>query len=159
MSESNMEEKNERAIFAAGCFWGIESAFRKTPGVVDAVSGYTGGHLQNPTYRAVCGGDSGHAEAVQVFFDPDQIDYARLLEAFWRLHDPTQVDRQGPDVGSQYRSAIFFVDEAQRLAAEESKRAAQSRFARPIATRIEPAAVFWQAEEYHQRYFEKLGRG
>ena len=155
-----MREKKTRGRFSPPVvFGGFESAFRKTPGVVDAVSGYTGGHLQNPTYRAVCGGDSGHAEAVQVFFDPDQIDYARLLEAFWRLHDPTQVDRQGPDVGSQYRSAIFFVDEAQRLAAEESKRAAQSRFARPIATRIEPAAVFWQAEEYHQRYFEKLGRG
>ena len=147
--------ETQKAVFAAGCFWGVEARFRALAGVADARSGYTGGHLENPGYRQVCGGDTGHAEAVEVAYDPESVSYENLLEAFWQMHDPTQKDRQGPDVGSQYRSAIFFRDEAQRAAAEESRRRAQERFSRPIATEITAAGVFWPAEDYHQRYLEK----
>ncbi len=150
----------QTATFAAGCFWGVEARFRALDGVIDTEVGYTGGHVPEPGYRDVCSGTTGHAEAVRVRFDADRIGYEQLLEAFWAMHDPTQVDRQGPDVGTQYRSAIFVHDERQRLAAEASKRAlsASGRLDRPVATRIEPAGPFWRAEEYHQRYLEKHGR-
>ena len=145
----------QKAVFAAGCFWGVESRFRAVPGVTDARVGYTGGQLQNPTYRQVCGGDTGHAEAIEVTFNSGAVSYRQLLEVFWTMHDPTQKDRQGPDTGSQYRSAIFFCDDAQKMQAEESRSAAQERFSRPIATEIVAADVFWPAEDYHQRYLEK----
>jgi peptide-methionine (S)-S-oxide reductase len=147
----------ETAAFGAGCFWGVEVEFRNTMGVVDAVAGYMGGELDDPSYEDVCTGTTGHAEVVEVKFDPDEVSYEELLEAFWGLHDPTQLNRQGPDVGTQYRSAIFVNSDEQRRAAEASKQAAQARFQRPIATTIEPATSFWRAEEYHQRYLEKRG--
>ena len=143
----------ERAIFAAGCFWGVEADFQKVEGVVGTRVGYTGGTLENPDYAAVCRGDSGHAEAVAVDFDPERVSYSQLLQHFWKLHDPTQVDRQGADVGSQYRSAIFYLNEEQRRQAEESKRDEQHRL--PIATEITPASDFWEAEDYHQCYVQK----
>lgn len=145
------------ATFAAGCFWGVEADFRDIPGVLDAEVGYSGGTTQSPSYRDVCTGRTGHAEAVRVTFDADTVSYDTLLDAFWSLHDPTQLNRQGPDVGTQYRSAVFYEDEAQRAAAEASKARAQARFSRPIATRILPAAPFFRAEDYHQRYLEKQG--
>ena len=154
-----MPTETQTAVFAAGCFWGVEVAFRAVPGVVDARVGYVGGHSQNPTYREVCRGDTGHAEAVEVRFDPDETSFAELLEVFWRRHDPTQKDRQGPDVGSQYRSAIFPRNESQRAAAEESRAKVQERFRRPVATTIESAETFWPAEDYHQRYLEKRRGG
>lgn len=147
----------DKATFAAGCFWGVESAFREVPGVADASCGYTGGTTQNPTYREVCTGRTGHAEAVEVTFDTAKVSYEELLDAFWSLHDPTTPNRQGPDVGTQYRSAIFFHSPAQEAAARASKEKAQSRFRRPIVTEIMPASAFFRAEEYHQRYFEKQG--
>jgi peptide-methionine (S)-S-oxide reductase len=145
------------ATFAAGCFWGVEADFRDMPGVLDAEVGYAGGSTQNPSYRDVCTGRTGHAEAVRVTFDADVVSYDTLLDAFWSLHDPTQLNRQGPDVGTQYRSAVFYEDEAQRTAAEASKARAQTRFSRPIATEIRPAGAFFRAEDYHQRYLEKQG--
>ena len=147
----------QTAIFAAGCFWGVEADFRDIPGVLDAEAGYTGGITENPSYREVCTGRTEHAEAVRVTFDADTVSYDTLVDAFWDLHDPTQVNRQGPDVGTQYRSAIFYADEAQREAAQASKTRAQTRFSRPIATQILPAAPFFRAEDYHQRYLEKQG--
>jgi peptide-methionine (S)-S-oxide reductase len=148
---------SEKATFAAGCFWGVEAAFRQIPGVLDAVSGYTGGTTENPTYEQVCGKMTGHAEAVEVTFDPDKVSYAQLLDAFWAMHDPTQVNRQGPDVGTQYRSAIFIHSPDQRAAAEASRfRLQQGREAR-IATEIVQAPVFYPAEAYHQRYAERHG--
>jgi peptide-methionine (S)-S-oxide reductase len=147
----------QTATFAAGCFWGVEADFRDIPGVLDAEAGYTGGTTRNPTYRDVCTGTTGHAEAVRVSFDPDTVSYDTLIDAFWSLHDPTQLNRQGPDVGTQYRSAVFYTDEAQRLAAEASKARAQTRFSRPITTQILPAEPFFRAEDYHQRYLEKQG--
>ena len=147
----------QTAIFAAGCFWGVEADFRDIPGVLDAEAGYTGGITENPSYREVCTGRTEHAEAVRVTFDADVVSYETLLDAFWDLHDPTQVNRQGPDVGTQYRSAIFYADDAQREAAQASKARAQTRFSRPIATQILPAAPFFRAEDYHQRYLEKQG--
>jgi peptide-methionine (S)-S-oxide reductase len=147
----------EKATFAAGCFWGIEVAFRQTPGVTDAVVGYSGGHTQNPNYEQVCSGRTGHAEAVEVSFDPQKISYAQLLQVFWQCHDPTQMNRQGPDIGTQYRSAIFFHSPQQAEAARAS-RAQQQGSGRPIVTEITPATVFYPAEEYHQRYLEKHGR-
>ena len=148
-----------KATFGAGCFWGIEEAFRQAPGVTDTAVGYTGGHTENPTYEAVCTGRTGHAEVVQVEYDPARIGYERLLEVFWEVHDPTQRDGQGPDIGTQYRSAIFVHDEEQRTAAEASREQSQAggRFRRPIVTEIVPASTFWRAEEYHQRYFQKNG--
>ena len=144
----------------AGCFWGIEDAFRKTPGVHDAVSGYTGGHTEDPTYEDVCYRDTGHAEAVEVTYDPARVSYEDLLAKFADLHDPTQVNRQGPDVGSQYRSAIFTHSPEQRAAAEAWKERldASGTLRRPVATEIADAPTFYPAEEYHQRYFEKTGR-
>lgn len=147
----------ETATFAAGCFWGVEATFRKIPGVIETAVGYEGGKLERPTYEDVCTDMTGHAEVVQVVFDPAKVGFERLVEAFWKLHDPTTLDRQGPDVGSQYRSAIFYHSPEQRAVAERSKAAAQPRFKRPIVTRIEPAATFWRAEEYHQRYLERRG--
>jgi peptide-methionine (S)-S-oxide reductase len=149
----------ETATFGAGCFWGIEAAFRNIPGVVDATVGYSGGHMENPTYKDVCTDETGHAEVVQVTFDPSKLSYEQLLDAFWKMHDPTQVNRQGPDFGSQYRSAIFFHSPEQKAAAEKSKAALQAsgKFRKPIATEITPAGPFYRAEEYHQRYLEKRG--
>jgi peptide-methionine (S)-S-oxide reductase len=148
----------ETATFAAGCFWGVEVDFRNTPGVTDVRVGYAGGHAESPTYQEVCSGTTGHAEAVEVTFDPSEVSYADLLETFWDLHDPTQMNRQGPDVGTQYRSAIFTHSPAQAEAAAESKARAQLRFARPIATEIVDAPTFWPAEDYHQQYLVKNGR-
>lgn len=147
------------ATFGAGCFWGVEAAFRRIPGVEDAASGYMGGHKDNPTYQDVCADTTGHAEVVQVTYDPDEVSYEDLLEVFWGNHNPTTKNRQGPDVGRQYRSAIFVHDEKQREAAQRSLDAldASDRFADPIVTEISPAQTFWRAEEYHQRYLERRG--
>ena len=147
----------ETATFGAGCFWGVEWVFRKVPGVLDAVSGYSGGTTANPTYREVCGHRTGHAEVVRVTFDPDVVTFEQLLEVFWAMHDPTQVDRQGPDVGDQYRSVIFAENDEQRKVAESSKERAQAKYPNPIATKIEPKATFYPAEDYHQRYYERTG--
>ncbi|MGQ9808173.1 MAG: peptide-methionine (S)-S-oxide reductase MsrA [Armatimonadota bacterium] len=153
------ERKVEKATFGAGCFWGVEAAFRKVDGVVETAVGYSGGHTANPTYEDVCSHTTGHAEVVQVTFDPSKVSYRQLLDVFWSIHDPTQVNRQGPDIGDQYRSVIFYHSEEQRRAAEESKAVleASGRLDRPVATKIEPAKTFWRAEEYHQRYYEKRG--
>ena len=149
----------ETAIFGAGCFWHVEHAFRQVEGVTSVESGYTGGHVADPTYKQVCREDTGHAEAVRVQYDPAQVGYERLLETFWQCHDPTQLNRQGPDIGRQYRSAIFYLDESQREAAERSRDALQAsgRVRGEIATEIVPAGTFYRAEEYHQRYLEKNG--
>ena len=149
------------ATFAAGCFWGVEEAFRTAEGVIDTAVGYSGGQAENPTYEQVCTGQTGHAEAVQVEFDPEQISYDALLELFWNCHDPTQRNRQGPDVGSQYRSAIFTHDPAQREAATASlaRLEASGKCSGPIATEIAEAGPFWRAEEYHQQYLHKRGGG
>lgn len=148
------------ATFAAGCFWGVEAAFRNTPGVTATAVGYIGGNLDQPTYKDVCGGRTNHAEAVQVEFDETQLSYDDLLKVFWESHDPTQLNRQGPDVGTQYRSAIFTHNEAQKVAAETSKQNLENsgQLRRPIATQILPAAHFWFAEDYHQQYLEKRGQ-
>lgn len=147
------------ATFGAGCFWGVEMRFREMDGVTDATVGYMGGHVDNPTYEQVCTDRTGHAEVCQVTFDPARVAYADLVRAFFRLHDPTQVNRQGPDVGSQYRSVIFVHDEEQREVAERvlAEAAASGRFGGSIATSIEPAARFWPAEDYHQQYLARRG--
>lgn len=149
----------EKATFGAGCFWGIEAAFRKVPGVLSTSVGYAGGSSANPTYEDVCSGETGHAEVVQVEYDPSQVSYEEILDVFWRIHDPTTLNRQGPDIGTQYRSAIFFHNPEQEAAARTSKERLQSsgRFKKPIVTEITPASEFYRAEEYHQRYFEKRG--
>jgi peptide-methionine (S)-S-oxide reductase len=149
----------ELATFGAGCFWGVEAAFRRVPGVIDAAVGYSGGRTANPTYRDVCSDDTGHAEVVQVTFDPEKVSYPQLLDVFWTVHDPTQVNRQGPDHGAQYRTAIFFHSPEQEAAAKKAKQELQAggKFRAPIATEITPAGTFWRAEEYHQRYLEKRG--
>jgi len=148
-----------KATFAAGCFWGVEEVFRRVPGVVAAVVGYTGGTVENPTYEDVCSDTTGHAEAVEVEFDPRTIGYGQLLDVFWSCHDPTQKNRQGPDLGTQYRSAIFFHSPEQQAAALASKErlGAGGRHARPIVTEIAPAPAFYRAEEYHQQYVRKHG--
>jgi peptide-methionine (S)-S-oxide reductase len=148
----------EKATFAAGCFWGVEVEFRNIEGVTDAQVGYTGGTTDQPSYKEVCSGRTGHAEAVEVTFDPSEVAYEELVDAFWRLHDPTQVNRQGWDIGSQYRSAIFTHSPEQARVAAESKARAQERLSKPIATQIVPAETFWPAEEYHQQYLVKNGR-
>ncbi|HEV2075736.1 MAG TPA: peptide-methionine (S)-S-oxide reductase MsrA [Thermoleophilaceae bacterium] len=148
-----------KAMFGAGCFWGVESAFRELPGVREVTSGYSGGTRPEPTYEQVCSGATGHAEVVEVDYDPEQVSYERLLEKFWEIHDPTTPNRQGPDVGTQYRSAVFFHDADQEQAALASREAAQKRFDRPIVTEVAPASDFWRAEEYHQRYYERRGGG
>jgi peptide-methionine (S)-S-oxide reductase len=148
-----------KATFAAGCFWGVEAAFRQVPGVLDAAVGYSGGAFPNPTYEDVCTGRTGHAESVQVEFDPARVSYDQLLDVFWENHDPTTLNRQGPDVGTQYRSAIFVEGPEQEKAAKESKERLEKsgRYRRPIVTEIVPAQPFWRAEDYHQRYLEKRG--
>lgn len=157
----SMESNLQKATFAAGCFWGVEAAFRKVEGVVSTQVGYTGGKTENPTYREVCGDKTGHAEAVEVTYNPDRVSYQDLLEVFWSIHDPTQHNRQGPDVGSQYRSAVFYHSDAQAEAARESKGqlTKSGKFGRPITTEILPATEFHRAEEYHQQYYEKRGIG
>ncbi|WP_138381055.1 peptide-methionine (S)-S-oxide reductase MsrA [Luteithermobacter gelatinilyticus] len=151
--------KEERAIFAAGCFWGVELNFSKVEGVVATRVGYIGGHYDNPTYEDVCADTTGHAEAVEVTFDPAVISYEDLLEKFWDFHDPTTYHRQGPDVGSQYRSAIFYLDDTQKRLAEASREKADrsGRWNNPVVTEIVPAGTFWPAEDYHQKYLEKRG--
>ena len=145
------------ATFGAGCFWGVEEAFRAVPGVLSTMVGYAGGSVSNPTYKQVCTDRTGHAEVVQVEYDPALVSYGQLLDVFWNAHDPTQVDRQGPDIGTQYRSVIFYHDPEQQSEAEASRRAAAGRWSRPVATRIEPAPTFWPAEDYHQQYLAKRG--
>ena len=148
-----------KATFAAGCFWGVEDAFRQIKGVTSTAVGYTGGAKVNPSYKDVCTGTTGHAEAVEVEFNPAEVSYLELLAAFWKSHDPTTLNRQGPDVGTQYRSAIFFHDAEQEAEARDSKAVLEKHgiFKRPIVTQILPAAPFYRAEEYHQQYFEKQG--
>lgn len=147
----------EKATFGAGCFWGVEADFRDIPGVIDAAVGYEGGTLENPTYRDVCTDRTGHAEVVEVTFDPARVSYSTLLDHFWKLHNPTTRNRQGPDVGTQYRSVIFFHSPEQEAAAKASKQAAQAHFSNPIVTEIEPAQTFYRAEDYHQQYLAKRG--
>ncbi len=150
----------KKATFGAGCFWGVEAAFRQVEGLVATAVGYAGGTTENPTYKDVCSHRTGHAEVVEVDYDPSRVSYEKLLEVFWANHDPTTLNRQGPDVGDQYRSVIFFHDEEQRAAAVASKEALDrsGRYRRPIVTQIVPAPTFYRAEEYHQQYLEKLGR-
>jgi peptide-methionine (S)-S-oxide reductase len=147
----------EKATFAAGCFWGVEAKFRQVPGVADAVAGYSGGTMANPTYEDVCSDETGHAEVVQVTFDPAKVSYDQLLDLFFNLHNPTTLNRQGPDVGTQYRSAIFYHSPEQQRAAQVAVKRHQPRFQKPIVTEIKPASEFYRAEEYHQRYLEKRG--
>ena len=147
----------ETATFGAGCFWGVEWVYMQVPGVTDVVSGYAGGTTPNPTYDQVCSHTTGHAEVVQVTFDPARVSYEQLVEIFWAMHDPTQVNRQGPDVGDQYRSVIFTHSDDQRAIAEASREQVASRFTRPIATEILPAPPFYPAENYHQRWYTKKG--
>jgi peptide-methionine (S)-S-oxide reductase len=150
----------KKATFGAGCFWGVEETFRNTPGVVGTAVGYCGGTLPEPTYEHVCTDTTGHAEVVEVEYDPARVSYEKLLDVFWASHDPTTPNRQGPDVGTQYRSAIFVHDDEQTAVAEASKRAKQAsgQFRRPIVTEITPASTFWRAEEYHQQYLAKRGQ-
>jgi peptide-methionine (S)-S-oxide reductase len=147
----------ESATFGAGCFWGVEYVFDRVLGVVDTTVGYSGGFTANPTYEQVCSHTTGHAEVCQVSFDPGQVSFDQLLEVFWAMHDPTQVNRQGPDVGDQYRSAIFTNSPEQQAAAEASRERAQERFTRPVATEIRPLTAFYPAEDYHQAYYAKNG--
>jgi len=149
----------EKATFGAGCFWGVESFFREVPGVSDAVSGYAGGHVANPSYRQVCSGATNHAEVVEVTFDPTKVSYEKLVDLFFKMHDPTQLNRQGPDHGTQYRTVIFAhsPEQARIAKAKIAELSASGRFSRPIVTTVEDAQPFWRAEDYHQRYFEKNG--
>ena len=158
-TNSNGTSAIETATFGAGCFWGVEAAFRQIKGVKATAVGYMGGRTEHPTYEDVCYRDTGHAEVVRVEFDPEAVPYARLLDVFWENHDPTQLNRQGPDIGEQYRSAIFFQTPAQEEAAKASKvaRDASGAYRRPIVTEITPAGEFYVAEEYHQQYLEKRG--
>jgi len=148
---------DKKATFGAGCFWGVEAAFRRLDGVSATRVGYAGGTVPNPTYEQVCSDATGHAEVVEVTYDDEKVPYEQLLAVFWAEHDPTQLNRQGPDVGSQYRSAIFVHDAEQRAAAEASRERVQQRLTRPVVTEIEDAPPFWEAEDYHQRYLEKRG--
>jgi peptide-methionine (S)-S-oxide reductase len=148
----------KKATFGAGCFWGVEAAFRQLDGVTKTRVGYAGGELDNPTYEDVCSHKTGHAEVVEVSYDPDQVSYDDLLDVFWGKHDPTQLNRQGWDIGDQYRSVIFVQDEEQRAEAERSKDNEQAAYRKPIVTQIEPAPTFYEAEDYHQHYLEKRGR-
>lgn len=160
MKQAAMKEAAmEKATFGAGCFWGVEVAFQRLPGVLDTAVGYAGGTLENPTYKDVCTGNTNHAEVVEVTFDPVKISYAQLLDAFFSLHDPTQKDRQGPDWGTQYRSVIFFHSpERQQMAlAAIARLTKENKFPKPIVTQVVPASTFWRAEEYHQKYLEKRG--
>jgi peptide-methionine (S)-S-oxide reductase len=152
---NDMSEKLEKATLGGGCFWCLEAVFEDVRGVVNVVSGYAGGHTENPDYRSVCSGETGHAEVVQITFDPSVVSYKELLDIFWKIHDPTTPNRQGADVGTQYRSVIFYHDEEQKRIAWESRAEAQKLFAAPIVTEIVPLTKFWPAEEYHQDYFRK----
>jgi len=156
---NNMNSTNatELATFGGGCFWCMEAVYERLPGVIAVTSGYAGGHTENPTYHQVCGGDTGHAEVTQIQFDPAKLSYAQLLEVFWQAHDPTTLNRQGADTGTQYRSIILFQNERQKLMAEQSKLAAQKTFAQPIVTEIVPLKKFYPAEDYHQGYFDAHG--
>jgi peptide-methionine (S)-S-oxide reductase len=145
----------QKACFGAGCFWHVEAEFRKVKGVVDAAVGFMGGRLENPSYKDVCTHTTGHAEVCLVEFDPDKVSYNELLEAFWKIHDPTQLNRQGVDVGDQYRSVIFYYDKTQRKLAIESMKKEQKKYKQAIVTQVLPATTFYKAEEYHQRYFDK----
>lgn len=149
----------KKAMFGAGCFWGVEAAFRRIKGVSNTAVGYSGGHFENPSYEAVCSGQTGHAEVVLVEYDPDKVSYEKLLEILWANHDPTQLNRQGPDIGTQYRSAIYFYDEEQKISSKRSKEQleASGRFSKPVVTEITAASEFYRAEEYHQQYLEKRG--
>ncbi len=147
----------QKASFSAGCFWGVEQEFRQVKGVTDVTVGYSGGHTQNPTYEQVCTGTTGHAETVLLEYDPALVSYDQLLDTFWSIHDPTTLNRQGPDVGEQYRSIIFYFNEEQKKAALLSKEREQKKLSRPIVTEIIPAVAFWRAEEYPPRYLEKHG--
>jgi peptide-methionine (S)-S-oxide reductase len=153
------KEMTEIATFGAGCFWGIEAAFQHVPGVIETAVGYSGGETLNPTYKDVCTDRTGHAEVVQVTFDPSKVGYEQLLDVFWKVHDPTQVNRQGPDFGTQYRTAIFFHSSEQEAIAKKSREAleASGKLKRPIATEITPAGTFYLAEDYHQKYLQKRG--
>lgn len=153
-----MTAAREKATFGAGCFWGVEAAFREVAGVLDVAVGYSGGATSQPSYEDVCTGRTGHAEVVEVSYDPSRVSYEQLLGKFFEIHDPTQMNRQGWDVGTQYRSAVFFHSPEQQAAAERAKDELQGRSRKPIATEIAAASPFWRAEEYHQRYFEKTGR-
>ncbi|MGA2655116.1 MAG: peptide-methionine (S)-S-oxide reductase MsrA [Gammaproteobacteria bacterium] len=155
-----MSNTTQKATFAAGCFWGVEETFAQTPGVISTRVGYTGGHTENPNYPQVCSDTTGHAEAVEITFDPNIVSYEKLLDIFWHKHNPTLLNRQGPDVGSQYRSVIFYHNEMQKQLAEQSKKNLEQAhvFAKPIVTEIVPAVTFYPAEEYHQKYLQKQGR-
>ena len=152
--------ENQKAIFAAGCFWGVERDFRKVKGVISTRVGYTGGEFRKPTYEDVCSHRSGHAEAIEIIFDPSVVSYDELLRVFWAIHNPTTLNRQGPDIGTQYRSAIFYLNQEQKEKAMKSKAKleASNQYKRPIVTQIVPASDFWQAEEYHQNYIEKRNK-
>ncbi len=153
--------KKETAIFAAGCFWGVQNYFDQVPGVLGTEVGYTGGHIDHPTYEQVCSHTTGHAEAVKISFDPSRISYEKLLEQFFRMHDPTQLNRQGPDIGDNYRSAIFYLNERQRTAAQKiiDGLDKSGEYKSPIVTTLEAASQWWPAEEYHQKYTERTGLG
>ena len=160
MDSTKQEERSlEKATFGAGCFWGVEAMFRKVPGVVATAVGYSGGSVDRPTYKQVCTNTTGHAEVVQVQYDPAKVSYEQLLDVFWKNHDPTTLNRQGPDVGIQYRSVIFYHTPEQKAAAVASKQelAKSGKYSKPIVTQIVPAKTFWRAEEYHQQYLEKRG--
>ena len=150
----------EKATFGAGCFWGVEAKFNQIPGVLETAVGYEGGELEHPTYKEVCTDRTGHAEVVEISFDPERVSFERLLDAFFELHDPTQLNRQGPDFGTQYRSVVFFHSGAQKVAAEKriEELKIEGQFARPIVTQVVPAQTFWRAEEYHQKYLAKRGQ-
>lgn len=148
-----MKTKTGKATFAAGCFWGVQAAFDEVKGVVSTTVGYTGGHAKNPTYKDVCTGATNHAEAIEIIFDPKKVSFEKLLELFWKIHDPTQVNRQGPDVGSQYRSAVFYHDEEQKKIAEKSKQTLENTIMKKVATEITKASAFYPAEAYHQKYY------
>lgn len=160
-NQGSRPDGNQTAIFAAGCFWGVQDYFDQVPGVVSTEVGYTGGHLDNPSYEQVCAHRTGHAEAVKVVFNPKKVSYDELLKQFFRMHDPTQLNRQGPDVGDNYRSAIFYFDDKQKAAAEEMIKQldGSGQFKKPVVTTLEPAGKFWRAEEYHQKYTQKTGVG
>lgn len=149
----------EIAVFAAGCFWGVQYYFDQVPGVLETIVGYTGGRTENPTYEEVCNSDTGHAEAVQITFNPEQVSYETLLKQFFRMHNPTQLDRQGPDIGTQYRSSIFYQNDAQKEQAEKIKQEVAKNYDKPVATRIAYGREFWPAEDYHQKFTERTGRG
>jgi peptide-methionine (S)-S-oxide reductase len=155
--EQSVANTRQQAVLGAGCFWCVEAIFQRIPGVVSVEPGYAGGHVANPTYKQVCAGTTGHAEVTRIEFDPSQVSYAELLDVFWRAHDPTTLNRQGADVGTQYRSVVFYLGEEQKRIAEESKRSAQAsgKFASPIVTAVEPLAAFYQAEDYHRDYYEQ----